>query len=49
MLQELGVVVVVIGALVFLARRLFGKFKPRGAATFVPLTTIKRKPKTGCH
>jgi hypothetical protein len=49
MLQELGVVVVVSSAVVFLAKRLFGKLKPRGSASFVPLTAVKRKPKAGCH
>jgi hypothetical protein len=49
MVQELGVVIVVSGAVVFLAKRLFGKLKPRGSASYVPLTAVKRKPKTGCH
>ena len=53
MWQEAGVVVIVSGALVFLARRLFGRVRPKKKAsvTFVPLGQVKRGPQGGggCH
>ena len=51
MLQEIGVAVVVLGAVAFLARRFFGgPRKPKKAATFVPLSTLKKKPPSDhCH
>ena len=51
--QEAGVVVIVAGAVVFLARRLFGRFGPKKpATTFIPLRTVKRHSGSGgggCH
>jgi hypothetical protein len=52
--QEAGVVVIVSGAVVFLARRLFGRLGPKkktGTVTFVPLGKVKRgsEPGAGCH
>jgi hypothetical protein len=56
MWQEAGVAVIVAGALVFLARRLFGRLGPKktGTVTFVPLGRVKRGPQGGggsggCH
>ena len=55
MWQEAGVVAIVAGALVFLARRLFGRLGPKkpGTVTFVPLGRVKRGPGpgtgSGCH
>lgn len=53
--QELGVAAIVAGAVLFLARRLFGRFgpKPKGTTTFVPLAKMRSGPGTGdgpgCH
>jgi len=50
MLQEFGVAVIVLAAVAFLARRFFGgSRKPKKAATFVPLSQLKKKPKDNCH
>lgn len=49
--QEGGVVIIVLGALVFLARRLFGFMpsrKKKGMKTFVPLGQVRRH-NDGCH
>lgn len=49
--QELGVLMVVVGAVLFLARRLFPSATPaRGTTTFVPLSSVKpRRDPPGCH
>lgn len=48
--QEAGVALIVLGAVAFLARRLFGRATPRPkAATFVPLRDLKKKRDDGCH
>jgi len=51
MVQEAGVAVVVLAAVAFLARRFFGgSRKPKKAATFVPLSQLKKKqPDNHCH
>jgi ABC-type transporter Mla subunit MlaD len=53
MWQEAGVVLIVAGALVFLARRLFGRYGPKkkkGTVTFVPLGQVKRgQGGSDCH
>ena len=50
MVQEVGVALVVIGAVTFLVRRLFGRGsgKPKGA-TFVPIGKLRKKPDRNCH
>ena len=48
--QTAGVVVIVIGAVVFLARKLF--VRPRrktGATAFIPLGSLKKKKKKDDH
>lgn len=49
--QDAGVAMVVAGAVAFLVRRLFPAAAPRrGAATFVPLSSVKaRRDPPGCH
>lgn len=51
--QDAGVVIVVAGAVAFLARRLFPAAAPRqGASTFVPLATVRSKARRdppACH
>lgn len=51
MVQEIGVAIVVLAAVAFLARRFFGRpRKPKTAATFVPLSQLKKKPPDDhCH
>ena len=50
MLQEVGVAIVVLAALAFLGRQFFGwGRKPKKAATFVPLSKLKKKPDDHCH
>jgi len=50
MLQEIAVALVVLAAVAFLARQFFGwGRKPRQATTFVPLASLKKKPKDDCH
>jgi hypothetical protein len=51
MMQEIGVAIVVVAALAFLARQFFGiGRKPRKAVTFVPLGSLKnKKPDDHCH
>ncbi len=50
MAQEIGVAVIVLAAVVFLARRLFGRVPPRPTATtFVPIETLKKQPDRHCH
>lgn len=51
MVQEIGVALVVLAALAFLARQFFGVGrKPRKAVTFVPLASLKnKKPDQHCH
>ena len=50
MVQEIGVAIVVVAALAFLAREFFGiGRKPRTATTFVPLAKLKNKPTDSCH
>lgn len=50
MMQEIGVAAIVLGAAVFLVRRLFGRkaAKPK-AVTFVPIDQLRKKPDQGCH
>ena len=50
MMQEIGVAVIVLGALAFLARRLFGRppDQPK-AVTFVPIDKLRKKPGEHCH
>ncbi len=50
MMQDLGVALVVLAALGFLARHFFGGRRPPGkATTFVPLASLKKKPDDPCH
>lgn len=51
MVQEIGVAVIVLGAVVFLVRHFFGGSpKPKKATTFVPLSQLKQKPPNDhCH
>ena len=50
MLQEAGVAVIVLGAVVFLVRTFAGgSRKPKKASTFIPLNTLKKKPDDHCH
>ncbi len=51
MVQEIGVAVIVLGAVAFLVRHFFGgRRKPKKATTFVPLSKLKQKPPTDhCH
>ena len=50
MVQEVGVAVVVLGAVAFLARRFFGRpSKKPNAMTFVPIGNLKKKPDEHCH
>jgi len=53
MMQEIGVAVIVLGALAFLARRFFGRpSKKPNAMTFVPIGNLKKQPKQPdehCH
>ena len=50
MIQDLGVAAIVLGAVVFLARRLFGPSSDLPTATtFVPINTLKKKPTDHCH
>ena len=51
MVQDLGVAIVVLAALAFLARQFFGiGRKPRKAVTFVSLGSLKnKKPNDHCH
>lgn len=50
MVQEIGVAIVVLAALAFLARHFFGgRRKPKQATTFVPLSKLKKKPDDHCH
>lgn len=50
MVQEVGVAMIVLGAVAFLARRLFGRAseKPK-AMTFVPIGKLKKKPDGHCQ
>ncbi|MGQ0736818.1 MAG: hypothetical protein ACT4QD_24590 [Acidobacteriota bacterium] len=49
MVQEIGVAVIVLGALAFLARRLFGRASEHpNAVTFVPIGDLKKKPREHC-
>lgn len=50
MVQDIGVAIVVLAAVAFLARQFFGVGrKPRKAVTFVPLASLKKKPTDSCH
>lgn len=50
MVQEIGVAVIVLGAVAFLARRLFGRASENpNAATFVPVGDLKKKPRDHCE
>lgn len=50
MMQEIGVAVIVLGALAFLARRFFGRpSKKPNAMTFVPIDKLRKKPGERCH
>ena len=53
MWQEVGVALIVCGAVLFLARRLFGfrAKKKKSTVTFVPLGSLKRDSSSGggCH
>lgn len=50
MVQEVGVALIVVGAVVFLARRLFGRASDKSkAVTFVPIGKLKKKPDEHCH
>lgn len=49
MAQEIGVGIVVVVALAFLARHFFGSRKPKKATTFIPLSKLKKKPDDHCH
>lgn len=50
MAQDIGVAVVVLGAVAFLIRHFFGGRKPKKTTTFVPLGDLKKKPPTDhCH
>jgi negative regulator of sigma E activity len=50
MLQEAGVAVIVLAAVVFLVRQFTGgSRKPKKAQTFVPLSKLKKKPDDHCH
>lgn len=50
MVQEVGVAVIVLGAVAFLARRLFGGApKKPNATTFVPIGNLKKRPDEHCH
>lgn len=50
MVQELGTALIVLGAVAFLARRLFGREKaPKTATTFVPIGDLRKKPDQNCH
>lgn len=46
MVQEVGVAVIVLGAVAFLARRFFGRASTKpNAVTFVPIGNLKKQPK----
>lgn len=47
MWQEVGVVLVVGGAIVYLVRKIFGRPR-KGTSTFVPLAKVKRRDED-CH
>ncbi|MEO8679502.1 MAG: hypothetical protein ABI665_10680 [Vicinamibacterales bacterium] len=50
MIQEVATAVIVLGAVAFLARRLFGGEKPsKSATTFVPIGNLKKKRDKDCH
>lgn len=50
MVQDIGVVLIVLGAVAFLARRLFGRAADKpNAVTFVPIGKLKKKPDEHCH
>ena len=50
MIQELTTAAIVLGAVVFLARRLFGSEKqPKSATTFVPIGDLKKRRDKDCH
>ncbi|MDP3720586.1 MAG: hypothetical protein Q8T13_22715 [Acidobacteriota bacterium] len=50
MVQEIGVAVIVLGAVAFLVRHFFGgPGKPKAATTFIPLGKLKQKPPNDCH
>jgi len=49
MLQEVGTALVVLGAVVFLMRRLFGRAPEKPNATFIPIRKLKKKPDDHCH
>ncbi len=50
MVQEVGVAVIVLGAVAFLVRRLFGRAADKPAATtFVPMGRLKKPPDRDCH
>jgi hypothetical protein len=48
--QAAGVVAVVSGAVYFLAQRMLARRRRRkGTQTFVPLSSVKRRPDRDCH
>ena len=48
--QAAGVVAVVSGAVYFLARRMLTRRRRRpGTLTFVPLSSVKKRPDHDCH
>lgn len=51
MVQDIGVAVIVLGAVAFLVRHFCGgRRKPKQATTFVPLSKLKQKPPNHhCH
>ena len=49
MVQEVGVALVVIGAVAFLVRRLFGRGSGKPKGNFVPIGKLRKKPDRNCH
>jgi hypothetical protein len=49
MLQDLAVAAIVLAAVAFLARKFFGRPKPKKAGTFIPIGNLKKKPDDQCH
>jgi hypothetical protein len=49
MLQEGATVLVVLGAVVFLLRRMFGRAPEKQGSTFIPISKLKKKPDDHCH
>jgi hypothetical protein len=49
MLQEAATALVVLGAVVFLVRRLFGRAPEKPSSTFIPIGQLKKKPDDHCR